>query len=548
LTEPKRFCEMASEQLFARKTSGLVKEVRTRDALFFGVSYANPWVGMAVILMTYPWIASGGSLTLGVLLCAVGSAFHVSMYAFLAMTMPRSGGDYVWVSRILHPAIGFAQSLVIVVSGLFWFGITPGIWLVMLPNMISLVGAMAGNTGIIHIAAIFSIPWMLSVIGVLLAVVFIFVLFFGQRVYFKIQTSLIVFVFFTIGLFVVLSLFTSRATFLSRFDNIAWYLTGDHYYAQTLIAQATKDGLLPIPQLSGGQWLWATLFVMPMAFWSIGYPYFSTYIAGEWKEAKMTALVSCLGGLAICVIVILASMASIINVAGEPLVQALANGYYVHPSTYFGIAPYAYLYAAGVTDNLVVFGIICAGSLAMAILAVFVALYPLTRCIFAWAFDRIVPEKLGSVSSRYHVPIPAILLSGAGGIIIVLLFQYLYSLALELTISIVISTVIFSFTMVALTAIVLPWRRKEIYETSPIQYKVLGFPVISLLGICDLIFLSFIGYSYVSVSAFGSFDWGSYEFFTALFCLGLIGYFISRAYRKRQKIDLDLTFREIPPA
>jgi len=539
---------MASQEVFARKASGLVKEVRTRDALFFGVSYANPWVGMAVILMSYPWVASGGSLTLGVVLCAIGSAFHVSMYAFLAMTMPRSGGDYVWVSRILHPAIGFAQSLVIVVSGLFWFGITPGIWVLMLGNMISLAGAKTGNTGLINFATVFSIPWMVSVIGILLALLFIFVLFFGQKVYFKLQTTLIAFVFVTIALFVVLSLFTDHATFITRFNNMAWYLSGDHNYAQTLLSTATKDSLLPIPQLSGGKWLWATLFVMPIAFWSIGYPYFSTYIAGEWKEAKMTALVSCLGGLALCVIIILATMASIVWVAGEPLIQALANGYYVHPSTYFGIAPYSYLYAAGVTDNIFLFGIICAGSLAMALLAVFVALYPLTRCIFAWAFDRIVPEKLGSVNAKYHVPIPAILLSAAGGIFCVLLYQYVYALALELTISIIISTVIFSFTMVALTAIVLPWRRKEIYETSPIQYKVLGFPVISLLGIVDLIFLSFLGYSYVSVSAFGSFDWGSYEFFTVLFCLGIVGYYISRAYRKRQKIDLDLTFREIPPA
>jgi amino acid transporter len=470
------------------------------------------------------------------------------MYAFLAMTMPRSGGDYVWVSRILHPAIGFAQSLVIVVAGLFWFGITPGIWVLMLRNMISLGGAMAGNVGVINFANVFAIPWMLSAIGILLALFFIFVLFFGQKAYFKIQTSLLVFVFFTIGLFVALSLLTDHATFITRFNNLAWYLTGDHNYAQTLLNQATSDTLLPIPQLSGGPWIWATLLVMPMAFWSIGYPYFSTYIAGEWKEAKMTALVSCLGGLAICVIVILAAMASILRVAGEPLVQALADGYYGHPNTYFGIAPYAYLYSAGVTDNLAIFGIMCAGTIAMAVLSVFVALYPLTRCIFAWAFDRVVPEKLGSVSPKYHIPIPAILLSGIGGIIVVLIYQYAYGLVLELTISIIISTVIFSFTMVALTAIVLPWRRKEIYETSPIQYRFLGFPVISLLGIVDLIFLSFLGYSYVSVSAFGSFDWGSYEFFLVLFCLGIIGYFVSRAYRKRQKIDLDLTFREIPPA
>jgi amino acid transporter len=171
-----------------------------------------------------------------------------------------------------------------------------------------------------------------------------------------------------------------------------------------------------------------------------------------------------------------------------------------------------------------------------------------SRCIFAWAFDRVVPEKLGSVSPKYHIPIPAIALSGVVCTLFFLLFQYVYGLALELTISIVISTLMFSYIIVGITGIVFPWRRKEIYETSPIQYKVLGMPVISLVGIADVVFLVSLAYFYISQSAYGAFDWGSYVFFLVLFCAGLVGYYVSRAYRKKQKIDLDMTFREIPPA
>jgi len=539
---------LAEKEVFVRKASGLVKEVSWKDALFFNVSYAFPWGGVGIILLSYPWVASGGSLTLGILLCAIGSAFHISMYALLAMTMPRSGGDYVWVSRILHPAIGFAQSLVIVVGGFFWFGTGPGALILFVRNMIAIVGGMENNVGLVNSASVLNIPWVITLIGIVLSILYAYITFFRVKQFFRVQTTLIAIMFLGVFILIGLSLFTDHATFITRFNNIAAVITGDHNYSQTLINQATNDTLLPIPQLSGAHWMWATVSVMPLAFWTFSYPYFSAYIAGEWKEAKRTALISFLGGLAVCALVILLTTTMLLNVAGEPLIQALADGYYGHPSTYWGIAPYAYMYAAGMTDNVILVIIVFIAYCVMQVLFNLVSLLYVSRCIFAWAFDRVVPERLGSVSAKYHIPIPAIALSGVACILFFLLFQYVYGLALELTISIVIATLMFSYVIVGITGIVFPWRRKEIYETSPIQYKVLGLPLISLIGIIDVGFLVSLAYFYMSQSAYGAFDWGSYIFFLVLFCAGVVGYYVSRAYRKKQKIDLDLTFREIPPA
>src|SRR5512142_2222891 len=102
---------MAAEMAFARKASGLVRGLSFLDAC--GVGFMNQgltpsmWVMISLGLGVY----TGGNLIIATLLSAVLCGIGFSLvWGILGGSMPRSGGEYIYNSRILHPIIGIAES------------------------------------------------------------------------------------------------------------------------------------------------------------------------------------------------------------------------------------------------------------------------------------------------------------------------------------------------------------------------------------------------------------------------------------------------------
>ena len=96
-------------RVFTRAATGLVREAGLLDALVYNVNFIG--IGLMVALMLLYMPPYGGvSVPLSLVACAALALPTAATYGMLAATMPRSGGDYVYVSRVLGPAFGMMSN------------------------------------------------------------------------------------------------------------------------------------------------------------------------------------------------------------------------------------------------------------------------------------------------------------------------------------------------------------------------------------------------------------------------------------------------------
>jgi amino acid transporter len=180
-----------------------------------------------------------------------------------------------------------------------------------------------------------------------------------------------------------------------------------------------------------------------------------------------------------------------------------------------------------------------------------------TRVIFAAAFDRLLPEKVAEVNERTGTPVNALLLMTIPSVLIAFLYNYdiagFYSLTLCSTLVIAVT-----FLGTTISAIILPYRKPELYNASPIaQYKVLGIPLITVAGVIFGGFLVFLLYQWIldpnalygigySINENGYKNGTSIVFMLVLYSLAAGIYFGFKSARKREGIDLDKVHAEIP--
>src|SRR5713101_262395 len=173
-----------------------------------------------------------------------------------------------------------------------------------------------------------------------------------------------------------------------------------------------------------------------------------------------------------------------------------------------------------------------------------------TRVIFAAAFDRVLPSWAANISAKRRVPYGALILMIAPSLVISAIYAYkpdFTSVFLDAT-----AVLALTFFATVVAAIILPWRRKDLYNASPIaRFKVAGVPLITVVGVITGLFLLFMLYqwSFNPDNLYGTSlqkTPNSVIYFVATYVVAIVIYVVARVYRSRQGIDLARIHHEIP--
>jgi basic amino acid/polyamine antiporter, APA family len=530
-------------QLFARKSSGLIREFGVFDTLSFNIiGYA-----LGLVLATTPFFAGAlfpnANIFLIVIVGTVFALFNGLVYSLLAGAMPRSGGEYVYIGRVIHPAIGFMANWGFTWSQYLGIGIYTQ-WTVNYGLAVSFatLGHAFGSKSLLDAGVFIQEPWPSFLFGTLLLASVVVVQLAGMR--FLRRFLNLFFVIAMAGAVITLIVFlgSSREEFITAFNAFMSSAAGLNDAYNAMIQLATDKGWSPAEQSFG-----AVLLALPLGYWIyIGFTY-SSYVGGEVKEPQKTQNYGILGSLLLGFIFYLAVMGAYYSVVGTDFNNAAA---YLERNTDVNPLPVAGVlnfFAGLLTTNPVLLILMDISFFLWNYLLLFVMVTICVRNMFAWSFDQIMPVALTKVTGKTRSPWAATVVVAV--IAWVLLWASIFTPLFDYIFN-YIAIFAIAFWITSFAAILLPYRKRDLFEAAPdmVKRRVFGVPLIAIAGVVNLLLFTIILYSSFTLPAFaGPVGTIAVAFVLGIYLVGLVIYFVAAVIRRQQGVDLNLLYSEIPP-
>ncbi len=533
-------------QLFVRQSTGLVREANALDATIFNAVFSAPvgatlaW-GIFAALSMFP----GADLVTATVIAGIINIPVLIMMALLASSMPRTGGDYVWVSRILSPPLAlisnFAAALSATIGATYWARYFP---VFALGPILVTLGITFDNQDLITWGTNFQTDSTWIFAGAMVMVILMgLILTAGLRMTFAWQNTF--WIIASVGTFIAFAvlLIGTNADFVANFNELNAKFGGGT--AQDVINAAGVAGVTANPGDLNAT-LPTVFIVMTFMMWN----WWSVYLSGELKTAsnRRRQLTIMFGALAWDVIFIALGALLLFKVTGYDFMVAVntaGNAAYALPTGPWYHFMASLVYAAPALTFLIV-GSFLFWSLPAMVGNTFMPI----RTMFAWSFDRLLPEKLSEVNERIHSPIWAIWVEMA-----IITAMLVWSIATTdfitwLTLGVLAGVV--TVIIVAIAALVFPTRRPDLYQASPANVKFLGIPVLYVvapLSILCMLFLVWCTVAYPALVMMGNPDniWWIPAFIGMIIVIGLVVYFGAKFIRRSQGVDIDLVYKELPP-
>lgn len=528
---------MSQEGIYLRRASGLTRKISVFDALVYAAAGPGPVFAFLYILWS-PGLYPGADMRYATLTLLLLLPIMAVYYLF-SVSMPRSGGEYVYVSRILHPSLGLFANWSLTIIGISWTGELTS-WLVTygLGSLTYDAGVMNGDQGLMNFGVQLNNPaWMPGwIIGLFFIALVYLILWRGakpaMRVFWiGIAVSIV-------GLIAILvaSLTSSQAFFTNRLQQLAGVAYDSQIEKPAMSLGFTPALFAVFATVMAG----ATYINLSI----LGNTY-TTNIAGEIKNVGKAQPLALFGSLAFFVGWWgVFTWAMWINPGGNfwNAISILVNaGQNPLPMVPVANQIVVYLTTNSTLVHLANLGFIFGTFAAM----VGLSLGPI-RSLFAWSFDRMLPEAFSKVDRRGS-PYVAVALAAALGF----LFYVLYAFTTFLSFILFTITLWFvAWTVLGIAAIVFPYVKKDIFEKSPsvVKMRFAGVPVITICGVLTTIVSVFTVY-FTTVPAITGLT-SLFNLATTVIVLAaapFILYFVARTYRQSKGINMALQYRSLPP-
>jgi amino acid transporter len=531
-----------SSRLFIRQTSGLVREL--------GIPAATA-ISLASVAVVNTFINFNAGLTdftksdMYLPLVAAAIIWLVAMFAYryLLRAVPRAGGEYVYLSRIVSPVVGSIAGLGIAVVFTYVLSTNAHFAAQFTPFMLSGLGAAFHSTAVAnagnHLTSNIAIAWLSVAVMLIVAALSLFSVKIVARIIFWLIALQVVAFIVLIGMLA----FNSHADFTSA---LATYSNHPGAY-QAIIAGAKTNGVV------FGTSIASAVAIIPFMVLNYNGVLYSYYVGGELRRPGRTYLYASAISIGLLVVLWVGVWALLRARAGLTFMQAQANLGVINPTAYGKITSLSSV-SGGLGYGLVLSGdpitkILFATAVPLAEIAVNLAfLVVTTRVLFAQAFDRLLPVSVAKIGDRNHAPNVAI------GIVLVIGIGFCFLTSLvNLGNIVALQSLFFALILLAggVAATALPMRRPDLIPTPSLSADARRrwLRNVALVGGATTVLALFTIYELVAHSSvYGKFSWESILTLVIVLGAGPVIYVIARQVRRqRDSLDLSMAMHELPP-
>jgi APA family basic amino acid/polyamine antiporter len=542
--------EAVAPQVFTRRASGLVRVMSPYSAFIYNI------LTMGVIFpWTYIWAPAalqGSNLVLGIMFAFLFELPIALAYVWLATALPRSGGDYVFQSRVFGGGFGFTVVFAFFVVWILQWVALSG-WLMAVLGIAPTFLGLGVTTGVDFFTDIGT--WAAGSNGIIIisvanALVSLLLLVSGFRNYVRFQYVMWYAILVSFGIVLLLFLTTSPGEAQASLDAFANDVDGVQGFFAAARGAAESAGVNFNPPF----WLFGTLLVAPIAWTSLQWATYSSEQGGEIKNAHVfrNQAFIMVGSLAVTAgLLILLALAMQKGIGEEGILVASYGYWYVDPAAWIG-GGYMFpnLMAMAFTGSPIIVALIGLGFILNSFQIVCNCYIGCTRIMVAQGLDGLLPDWFSRVSARWKTPVNAHVAYFLAALPVIWGFNKIADWSTKWALGVTFANGAV-MTLSALAAALLPYRAKKLYEASPGAKYTLGtVPLATVVGVLGFLLGGFMVAMFFFAPELGlSFSGREVTYLvvagTAL--VGLIVYFVMRQYRANKGLKVEYAFAEIPP-